>query len=916
MNAMHPLEPSSAKPPARLQRLQTRIGLALAALTLGSALLLAGVLSQAAEREILRLSSTNLENLAEQMARELSRGMDRFGTEIADQAQRERFSSRTSTVEQMRAALDQFKQAHPEFAYVCIIDAATGQVVAANGGIFEGGNAQGRQVYEEGKKGPFLGDVHKAVRLAELLPRPANGEALRFLDVAAPVFDEAGHVFRVFATHIGWQWTQQIRDQVFGPLKERRGVEMVLVDTKGKVVLASSNTIAVGTELAFLHAPRTAAQSQRIVWPDGEDALTYVAGTQPHGRFQGFGWKVVARQPYALALGPAHNLRYGFLAGALALGLAAAGLAWYVAARLVRPVRLLAEAAKQAAAGNGGAPVGLPPLSHSVGEVSEVQRALATLSANAREQTLASATQERQFGVLAESLPQGVWQADARGWLQYVNKAWIYAGAAEAGGHVLDLQHLIHEDDRENFVACWKSCLATGDDLKVRCRLIVPPLQETRWFDLEAHAVMDEARQPVRWVGTVFDVHEMMMLAEKTERALAEERIARAEAERVARMRDEFLATVSHELRSPLSAITGWSEILARRSGGDETLIKAATVIRRNAQLQASLIDDLLDMSAVLAGKLTLDPVPLDIVEIAKEVTLSHLHAAQRKGIALACREAAPVLVEADPKRIAQVLANLIGNALKFTDTSGRVDVIVWAQGGKAHVRVADNGRGITPEFLPHVFDRMRQQDASVTRHAGGLGLGLAIAHAVVELHQGGITADSPGPGAGSAFTFTLPLAQVEEMAPRRPLNTDVLSGTDLGGLNILLVDDEQDAREVAQVALSSLGASVRLAASAREALELVRTQTFDVLVSDIGMPEMDGLTLVRRVRQLPAAQGGQVPAVALTAFAMETERQAGIRAGFQAYVAKPISLCRLSEGIVAARKASITRLDSSARIA
>jgi CheY-like chemotaxis protein len=416
--------------------------------------------------------------------------------------------------------------------------------------------------------------------------------------------------------------------------------------------------------------------------------------------------------------------------------------------------------------------------------------------------------------------------------------------------------------------------------------------------------VLNDSGSVTRWVGAIFDVHDAVTLAVSTSQAPAEERTARSEAERLARMRDEFLAIASHELRSPLSAITGWSDILVRRGSDDPILMQAAEVIRRNALLQAALINDLLDMSAVIAGKLTLNLTPVDAAQAARDVAQSHLHAAQLKGVALAADDTGPVVVNGDHHRLMQVLSNLVANAIKFTDPGGNIQLEVRNEGGNALLRVRDNGRGIAPEFLPFVFDRLRQEDASLTRHAGGLGLGLAIARGLVELHGGQITAQSDGQGRGALFTITIPLADAH-VAPAPAAPSEDAPPEDLQNARILLVDDERDARDVARVALSSLGAHVRLAASAAEALAILKSELFDVLVSDIGMPEMDGLSLMRAVRALPRQQNGQIAAVALTAFALEHDKRAGYAAGFHCYVTKPISLRRLSEGIALARESA-----------
>ncbi|WP_067063763.1 hybrid sensor histidine kinase/response regulator [Roseateles chitosanitabidus] len=377
-------------------------------------------------------------------------------------------------------------------------------------------------------------------------------------------------------------------------------------------------------------------------------------------------------------------------------------------------------------------------------------------------------------------------------------------------------------------------------------------------------------------------------------------REGKAAAERANELKDQFLAVLSHELRSPLSAITGWADILGNFADAHPLLGKAAAVIRRNAQLQARMINDLLDMSAVVAGKLVLQPAPLDLAALASESVLGALHEAQGKGVALNCRAPDAVWVSGDAQRLSQVMTNLIGNAIKFTESGGRVDVEVALDEDGAVLRVRDTGRGISPAFLPYVFDRLRQEDGSSTRKAGGLGLGLAIARAIATLHQGRIAADSPGPGGGATFELRLPPLPDCALPPPPSTEPVDLSEDSLAGVRVLLVDDEEDARDVGQVALSRLGAKVFVAASAREALDLLREapDRFDLLVSDIGMPEMDGRSLIRAVRQLPGGGPEALPAVALTAFAMVADRQEGLAAGFQAYVAKPIELGTLTRAI------------------
>ncbi|MFG6415078.1 response regulator [Roseateles sp. DC23W] len=382
-------------------------------------------------------------------------------------------------------------------------------------------------------------------------------------------------------------------------------------------------------------------------------------------------------------------------------------------------------------------------------------------------------------------------------------------------------------------------------------------------------------------------------------------RQAKEEAERSNELKDQFLAVLSHELRSPLSAITGWADVLEKRGGADELLAKAALVIRRNAQLQTRMINDLLDMSAVVAGKLQLQQQVLDLSALTAEALLSHVHAAQARRIALECAGGGVLWVAGDSQRLAQVIANLVGNAMKFSLEGGRVDVSTRLDGDMVVLCVQDNGRGISPDFLPHVFDRLRQEDSSSTRKAGGLGLGLAIARAIVELHGGRISAHSEGADQGARFEVRLPVAPAPASRPvSLALPVPGQAAPSLQGLRLLLVDDEEDARDVGLAALRELGANVTAAASAPEAQALLATQRFDVMVSDIGMPEMDGLTLIRRLREQPATAA--LPAVALTAFAMLPDRQAGLAAGFQRYVAKPIDMRLLASAILEALRTPV----------
>ena len=384
---------------------------------------------------------------------------------------------------------------------------------------------------------------------------------------------------------------------------------------------------------------------------------------------------------------------------------------------------------------------------------------------------------------------------------------------------------------------------------------------------------------------------------EKT-RLLASERVARSTAEHASRMKDEFLATLSHELRTPLNAIVGWSVLLQMdKTSRPNDLTQGLEAIERNARAQTQLIEDLLDMSRIISGKLRLDVQrvkPVSFIEAAVETVVP---AAQAKGIRIEKildPHCGPI--SGDPSRMQQVIWNLLSNAVKFTPKGGKVQVVLERVNSHLEISVADTGPGIEPSFLPYVFDRFRQADSSTTRRYGGLGLGLAIVKQLVELHGGSVKVKSLGVGQGSTFIVNLPLAvaHVDEGEPRihpqssSPPPQSVLPTT-LSGLRVLVVDDEPDARALIRRILESWDAQVMLAGSASAALSIIESSQPDVLVSDIGMPEMDGYELVQKVRALGAARGGATPAIALTASARSEDRTRALMAGYQVHVSKPV---------------------------
>jgi signal transduction histidine kinase/ActR/RegA family two-component response regulator len=380
--------------------------------------------------------------------------------------------------------------------------------------------------------------------------------------------------------------------------------------------------------------------------------------------------------------------------------------------------------------------------------------------------------------------------------------------------------------------------------------------------------------------------------AAEREDLLTRERAARDEAERLSALKDEFLATLSHELRTPLNAVLGWASMLQRGAKDEETLKRGLQTIERNARAQGQLIDDLLDMSRIISGTLRLDVQLLEPEKVI-EAALATVHpAAAAKRIDLRVDVARGLgLVLGDPGRLQQVMWNLLSNAVKFTPAGGMVQVMLGRDDQDVVIRVADSGIGIEPDFLPYVFDRFRQQDASITRKHGGLGLGLSIARQLVELHGGTIGVASAGNHAGTTFTLRLPLAEPQA---RSPQPEPVVAGQaapqgDLAGVKVLLVDDADDTLDVLQQILQHSGATIMAASNAGTALALLEREQPDVIVSDIGMPDIDGFELMRRIRRRTAGAGGAIPAIALTAFTRQDDRRKAIQAGFDDYLAKPV---------------------------
>lgn len=494
---------------------------------------------------------------------------------------------------------------------------------------------------------------------------------------------------------------------------------------------------------------------------------------------------------------------------------------------------------------------------------------------------------EERFRALSACAPIGIILTDTAGRCTYSNPACqaIFGFSLEEMGDRSWLQ-AVHPEDQEAVTAEWSAYIQVGGEQASEFRLQRQG-RGVRWIQVRSSPLHSDQGERLGYVSAIADVTERKQ-AEEARAQFVREQVARAKAEEANRVKDEFLAVLSHELRTPLNPILGWSRLLREGKLDAATTNRALETIERNAQLQTQLIEDLLDVSRILQGKLSLKIGRVSLTATI-EAALETVHlAAEAKSIQLqtfCAPEVGPVL--GDANRLQQVVWNLLANAVKFTPSGGRVEVHLACVGSQAQIQVSDTGQGIKPEFLPHVFEYFRQADGTTTRVFGGLGLGLAIVRHLVELHGGTVWAESLGEGQGATFWVRLPLTNA--LSQLSPADAEPGGCPDLQGVQILVVDDEADAREFVCFVLEQHGAQVRAVASASQALSALSQSRPDVLVSDIGMPEMDGYRLMHQVRSLAPEQGGEIPSVALTAYASEADQQRALSAGFQRHVAKPV---------------------------
>lgn len=506
------------------------------------------------------------------------------------------------------------------------------------------------------------------------------------------------------------------------------------------------------------------------------------------------------------------------------------------------------------------------------------------------------ARSEGELRALAESMPQLAWSAQPDGFVDWYNGRWReYTGKEREELQGWGWQKVHDPAFVAEVTARWQTALETGQNFEMEF-----PVRRAdgafRWHLTRAVPLRDEAGTITRWFGTNTDIDDAKRLeAERTELLRTAQR-DRANAESASRAKDEFLTTASHELRTPLNAILGWARLLRGGQLEPSAYLRAVETIERNAQAQVRLIEDILDGSRIITGNLKLEIRHLDLTHLVQSAVETVRPAAEAKSIALTS-ELAPNAgrITGDPERLQQVVWNLCNNAIKFTPKGGSVAVRLRQDGTDVELEVADSGQGIAPDFLPYVFERFRQAEGSTTRRHGGLGLGLALVRHLVEAHGGSVHAESAGVGHGATFRVRFPIQAVvtrtvdsvrPSPVPNTPREPVVV---DLEGVTVLIVDDEPDARDLLATVLRGGGAQVTTATSAEDAMRELSRDLPSVLLSDVGMPGVDGYELLRRVRSSLGPGGSTLPAIALTAYAREEDRRLALAAGFNHHLAKPV---------------------------
>ena len=512
-----------------------------------------------------------------------------------------------------------------------------------------------------------------------------------------------------------------------------------------------------------------------------------------------------------------------------------------------------------------------------------------------------------RFRLMADSAPVLIWISDDAKSRVWFNKGWLeFTGRSLEQEQGFGWTRNIHEDDLAQCLQTYAEGFDTRESFRSEYRIRRAD-GEARWLIEQASPLFEGVSGTFSgYIGSCVDITESKKIQADREETLKAERAAREEAERVGRVKDEFLATVSHELRTPLNAILGWATLLRRLDPDSDDHARGLETIERNARVQGQIIADLLDMSRIISGKVQLDVQPIDINDAINAALDAVRLSVEAKKLRLRVTlDARAGRLRGDPGRLQQVFWNLLTNAVKFTPSGGRIDVVSERVNSHVEVCVEDSGLGIKPEFLAFVFDRFRQADSSTTRRHGGLGLGLSIVKHLVELHGGSVRVKSPGEGQGSTFIVALPISVIrtedmgsnEDHSAFSDVDVSTIELPSLNGVRALVVDDQTDARILICRLIEECGGQCTLAESGADAMQIVEKEDVNILISDIGMPDLDGYQLIKKIRAVPNERRN-LPAIALTAYARNDDRQRALLAGFQMHLSKPVEPRELIAGI------------------
>ena len=730
--------------------------------------------------------------------------------------------------------------------------------------------------------------------VSRLLEGPGPGEFRTFIGV--PVASREGIQYVLLAELDAASWLSFLQTYPVAA-----DATMTLLDQDGHIIARTlDNARWVGKSAAPDLRERSRESTLAAYRTTGlEGERLYSA----HSRSAVSGWTMATGVPVAAVnsvLWKSTLLTAGGVVLAIAL---AGGLALLLSRNAARPISALARLSS--AFSGGSSP---PPDERGlrISEVDEVARVLHQAAADRR-------VNEARFEVLAQLAPAGLFQTDAGGGYVYVNDQWCaITGISRQHATGAGWVDALHEDDRERVTRHWDDAIKLQCDFATEYRLRQTGGEE-RWVTAQARPVRNWRDTVVSHVGFITDTTDLKRVAERREELMERIQAARMAAESASHAKDEFFGVVSHELRNPLNSIQLWLEVLRPRAGDHPQIARALEFIKRAADTQTKLIDDLLDVARIEAGKLRMEVVTVPLGPILTAALDSVRLAVAAKGITLELRLAeGSQAVTGDSSRLQQVASNLLSNAIKFTPKGGKVEVSLGRTDSHARLIVKDDGEGIAPEFLPHIFERFRQADTSSSRTAPGLGLGLSIARQLVELHGGRIWAESPGKGKGATFFVELPLAPAIAVLAESRGRDDDKQTAPVQGLRLLVVEDEPGAREALASLLRSAGARVATAGSVGEALDLLERERFDVMVSDIGMPGQDGYDLIRQLRQRPRDHGSRTPGIALTAYAgVDNERRA-LSAGYQMHLAKPIKPSVLTQAIAGLARSRRDKLSTA----